>query len=41
MTDREASEMEVKAALQFWSQFHTSGARNRVRAAIRYFRKYR
>jgi hypothetical protein len=39
-TDRNCSELELQAAMVFWRQYHNFGARNRVRAAIRYYRKY-
>lgn len=40
MNDRQASEHEVQAALAFWREFHTPGARRRVRMAIRYHRRW-
>jgi hypothetical protein len=40
MTDRQASELEIQAALAFWIKYHNQGSRRRVRAAIKYFRKY-
>jgi hypothetical protein len=41
MTDRTASLLELRAALAFLAQYHTQGARNRVRKAITYVRRYR
>jgi hypothetical protein len=41
MTDRQASRVELHAALMFWAKYHTQGARNRVREAIAYVRQYR
>ncbi len=40
MTDKQASEFEVQAALDFWREFHTGGARRRVRSAIAYYRRW-
>lgn len=37
-TNQEYSELELAAALDFWSRFHSTGSRRRVRAAIRFYR---
>jgi hypothetical protein len=38
--DQTASESELQAALSFWRQYHTVGARNRVRSAVAYYRRW-
>lgn len=40
VTDRQASELELQAALHFWRDHHNIGSRRRVRKAIAYFRQY-
>lgn len=39
-TDKRCSELEIRAALAFWAEYHNVGARNRVRRAIAYYRQY-
>lgn len=40
MADRQASELELQVALSFWRAHHNFGSRRRVRAAVKYFRRY-
>ena len=37
--DKDSSQKELQLALAFWNQYHSPGSRNRVRAAIAYYRK--
>ena len=38
--DKDSSQKELQLALAFWNQYHSPGSRNRVRAAIAYYRKW-
>jgi hypothetical protein len=37
--DARASALELHAALVFWSRHHTQGSRERLRDAIKYYRR--
>ena len=38
--DKDSSRKELQLALAFWSRYHSPGSRNRVRAAVAYYRKW-
>jgi hypothetical protein len=39
-SDRDSSEQELQAALEFWRKYHSIDARRRVREAIANYRRY-
>jgi hypothetical protein len=41
MTNQPWTALELRAALAFWATWHTQGARNRVRLALRDYRAAR
>ena len=38
--DRDCSTLELRAAIEYWAGHHNQGSRNRVRAAIGYYRAW-